>query len=280
MEFLDVEGAPFADQITAYLDSTVASIRSSRRKPPRATVLVVDDSEGHRVVALRSLRAAGFDVLSASDGLEGLGIAIRERPDVILTDVNMPRMDGWKLLRMLRSRPNLASTPIIFLTTLNDDSQRLKGYRLGVDDYLGKPFQGAELAARVDRVLARSRAHQGATANQALRGDLSQVSLASVLSLAEMERRTGSLLLLQGDDAIHLFLRDGAIVRVDLPPRFDGKRGIERIFHALSWQQGQFELSAAEVLCEDDLGLPTSFVLLEHARVQDEGAQAAVASGS
>jgi hypothetical protein len=69
-------------------------------------------------------------------------------------------------------------------------------------------------------------------------------------------------------------------VRVDLPPRFDGKRGIERIFHALSWQQGQFELSAAEVLCEDDLGLPTSFVLLEHARVQDEGAQAAVASGS
>jgi DNA-binding response OmpR family regulator len=181
---------------------------------------------------------------------------------------------------MLRSRPNLASTPIIFLTTLNDDSQRLKGYRLGVDDYLGKPFQGAELAARVDRVLARSRAHQGATANQALRGDLSQVSLASVLSLAEMERRTGSLLLLQGDDAIHLFLRDGAIVRVDLPPRFDGKRGIERIFHALSWQQGQFELSAAEVLCEDDLGLPTSFVLLEHARVQDEGAQAAVASGS
>ena len=110
-----------------------ASINNARRKQQRATVLVVDDSDGHRVVALRSLRAAGFDVLSAKDGLEGLGIAIRERPDVILTDVNMPRMDGWKLLRMLRSRPNLASTPIIFLTTLNDDSQRLKGYRLGVD---------------------------------------------------------------------------------------------------------------------------------------------------
>jgi hypothetical protein len=172
---------------------------------------------------------------------------------------------------MLRSRPNLASTPIIFLTTLNDDSQRLKGYRLGVDDYLGKPFQGAELSARVERILARSRAHQGATGNQALRGDLSQVALTSVLSLAEMERRTGSLLLLRGEETITLYLRDGAVVRIDLAPEYEHKKGIDRFFHALDWTSGQFELSAADVPTEDELELPTSFVLLEHARRQDEG---------
>ncbi len=273
MEFLDVEGVPFADQITAYLDKTVAAIEEQPKKKARATVLVVDDSDGHRIVAIRSLRAIGFDVLSANDGLEGLGVAIRERPDVILTDVNMPRMDGWKLLRMIRSRPNLASTPVIFLTTLTDDAQRLKGYRLGVDDYLGKPFQGAELAARVERVLVRSRSHAGAAGNQALRGDLSQVALASVLSLAEMERRTGSLLLLRDDETINLLLREGAVVRIDLPPRYADKRGIERFFHALSWSQGQFELSAAEVSVQDEMELPTSFVLLEYARRQDEAAR-------
>jgi uncharacterized protein (TIGR02266 family) len=273
MEFLDVEGMPFADQITAYLDNTAAAIAEQPRKRPRATVLVVDDSDGHRVVAIRSLRSIGFDVLSANDGLEGLGVAIRERPDVILTDVNMPRMDGWKLLRMVRSRPNLASTPVIFLTTLTDDAQRLKGYRLGVDDYLGKPFQGAELAARVERVLARSRSNAGATGNRALRGDLSQVALASVLSLAEMERRTGSLLLIRGDETITLLLREGSVVRIDLPDAHAGKQGIERFFHALEWTDGQFELSATEVDAEDELQLPTSFVLLEHARRTDEGSR-------
>lgn len=270
MEFLDVEGVPFADQITAYLDQAAASASEAPRRRARATVLVVDDSDQYRVNAIRSLRAIGFDVLSANDGLEGLGVAIRERPDVIVTDVNMPRMDGWKLLRMVRSRPNLANTPVIFLTTLTDDAQRLKGYRMGVDDYLGKPFQGAELAARVERIIARSRAYAGAPGNRALRGDLSQVALTSVLSLAEMERRTGSLLLVRGGETINLMLRDGAIVRVDLPSEHDGKRGIDRVLYALSWKDGQFELSTAEVDVPDEIGLPTSFVLLEHARREDE----------
>ncbi|MEO8182398.1 MAG: response regulator [Deltaproteobacteria bacterium] len=271
MEFLDVDGAPFADQISKYLDDKASSVSDQRRRKPRATVLVIDDSDSQRMAAIQCLRSSGFEVLSAADGLEGLGTAIRERPDVILSDVNMPRMDGWKLLRMIRARPNLANTPLIFLTTQSDDIARLKGYRLGVDDFLAKPFQGAELVARVERVLNRSRAQAGAGGNRALRGDLSQVALPSVLSLAEMERRTGSLLLVREDETITLLLREGAVVRIDLPARYADKKGIERFFHALSWTHGQFELSAIEVDARDELDLPISFVLLEHARRQDEG---------
>jgi uncharacterized protein (TIGR02266 family) len=269
MEFLDVEGVPFADQISSYLDDK-ATASDQRRRKPRATVLVIDDSDSQRMAIIQCLRSSGFEVLSAIDGLEGLGTAIRERPDVILSDVNMPRMDGWKLLRMIRARPNLATTPLIFLTTESDDIARLKGYRLGVDDYLSKPFQGAELVARVERVLNRSRAQAGAGGNRALRGDLSHVALPSVLSLAEMERRTGSLLLVRDDETITLLLKEGAVVRIDLPARYADKKGIERFFHALDWTQGQFELSAIEVDVEDELQLPISFVLLEHARRQDE----------
>jgi hypothetical protein len=125
---------------------------------------------------------------------------------------------------MIRARPNLANTPLIFLTTQSDDVARLKGYRLGVDDYLAKPFQGAELVARVERVLNRSRAQAGAGGNRALRGDLSHVALPSVLSLAEMERRTGSLLLVRDDETITLLLKDGAVVRIDLPARYADKK--------------------------------------------------------
>jgi response regulator RpfG family c-di-GMP phosphodiesterase len=171
---------------------------------------------------------------------------------------------------MIRARPNLATTPLIFLTTQSDDSARLRGYRLGVDDFLSKPFQGAELVARVERVLNRSRAQAGAGGNRALRGDLSQVALTSVLSLAEMERRTGSLLLVHDDETVTLLLREGAVVRIDLPAKFAHKQGIDRFFHALDWKEGQFELSAIEVDGEDELQLPISFVLLEHARKQDE----------
>jgi uncharacterized protein (TIGR02266 family) len=271
MEFLDAEGVPFADQISKYLDDKATSASDGRRRKPRATVLVIDDSDSQRMAAIQCLRSSGFEVLSAIDGLEGLGTAIRERPDVILSDVNMPRMDGWKLLRMIRARPNLANTPLIFLTTQSDDIARLKGYRLGVDDFLAKPFQGAELVARVERVLNRSRAQAGAGGNRALRGDLSQVALASVLSLAEMERRTGSLLLVHEDETVTLLLKDGQVVRIDLPPRHAHKKGIDRFFHALNWTQGQFELSAIEVDVHDEMQLPISFVLLEHARRQDEG---------
>jgi two-component system, OmpR family, response regulator len=186
--------------------------------------------------------------------------------------VNMPRMDGWKLLRMIRARPNLASTPLIFLTTQADDGARLRGYRLGVDDFVSKPFQGAELVARVERVLNRSRAQAGSGGNRALRGDLSQVALPSVLSLVEMERRTGNLLLVHGDETVTLLLKEGSVVRIDLPPRHAHKQGIDRFFHALNWKEGQFELSAAEVDVEDELQLPISYVLLEHARREDEGA--------
>ena len=101
-----------------------------------------------------------------------------------------------------------------------------------------------------------------------------------MLSLAEMERRTGSLLLIHGDETINLYLRDGAIVRVELPPCHDARTGIDRVFFALGWQAGQFELSAAEVLVEDEIELPTSYILLEYARRQDEDKQVTAAQNA
>ncbi len=269
MEFLDVGGVPFADHILAYLKATGSAPAPSDLPPANPHLaLVVDDEPLAREKVSASLAEAGFRVIVAKDGLEALGQAMRERPDIILTDVTMPGLDGWQLLRILRSRPNLATIPVIFLTRLTSDTERLKGYRLGVDDYVGKPFTGLELTLRVQRVIARNRQAQGS--NKALRGDLSQVSLASLLSLAEMERRTGNLLLVRNGETVRLHLRDGAVMRIDLPEEHSRKPPIDRFFYVLDWMSGQFELSSVEVPAEDALGLRTSFVLLEHARRKDE----------
>lgn len=272
MEFLDVGGAPLANQIQRFVAETVSSL-----PPPDSTplqdglALVVDDDELYRERATRALQDIGLEVVTARNGVDALGQALRRRPDVILSDVTMPEMDGWQLLRLIRSRPHLAQIPVIFLTRLTSDGERLLGYRLGVDDYVGKPFTAAELGARVRRIVERTRAQGGAPANKALRGDLSQVALPSMLSLVEMERRTGVLTLVCDDELATLYLREGAVVRIDLNPRFADKSGIDRFFHVLSWTRGQFELAAVEVTSEDQLNLRTSYVLLEHARLRDEG---------
>src|SRR6185312_11067917 len=100
---------------------------------------------------------------------------------LIVSDVNMPKMDGWQLLRLLRTKPQYATVPVLFTTTLSGEADRLRGYRLGVDDYLAKPFRVAELRARVHQLLARASARPvapeaAAPATRSLRGDLAHVS--------------------------------------------------------------------------------------------------------
>ncbi|HEY2735329.1 MAG TPA: response regulator, partial [Polyangiales bacterium] len=230
---------------------------------------VVDDNEHYRERAAKVMREAGFEVIVASNGFEGLSAALKHQPSVVLSDVQMPGMDGWALLRMIRARPTLRRTPVLFLTDLSSEEQRLRGYELGVDDYVAKPFTSVELIARVERILERVNMTEDAVAN-GMRGDLSKIPLSSLLSFAELERRTGILQLESERERATLHLREGAVMRIDLGEEHNRLEGIERIFHVLEWQSGRFELSSGGVFAEDVLGLPTTYVLLEHARRRDE----------
>jgi DNA-binding response OmpR family regulator len=238
-------------------------------------VLVVDDDRLLREQTARAMREAGHEVLTASNGVEALSLVLGESVDLVLTDVNMPTMDGWQLLRLIRARPKLAQVPVIFLTRLTSDTERLKAYELGVDDFVDKPFTREDLLPRVGRLLDRRRSDIPPGALEVLRGDLGQVALGSLLSLLDMERRTGILNLLHGTESAVLHLREGAVVRIDLPPRHDDKRGLDRFLHVLDFATGSFELTAVDVMGEDQLGLPITYVLLEHARRRDEAAEAA-----
>jgi len=117
------------------------------------TVLVIDDEPKIADLCRDYLRAAGYGVLTAGDGPEGLALARREHPDLVVLDLMLPGMDGLDVCRALRRD---GSVPIIMLTARVDESDRLVGLELGADDYLTKPFSPRELVARVRTVLRRA----------------------------------------------------------------------------------------------------------------------------
>src|SRR5215212_10014351 len=132
------------------------------------TILVVDDEPSIAQIAGDYLRHGGFGVITAANGVDALALARAQRPDLIVLDLGLPRMDGIEVARMLRSDGNV---PIIMLTARIDESDRLAGLELGADDYMTKPFSPRELVARVRSVLRRVDA-AGAGGDVLRRGDL------------------------------------------------------------------------------------------------------------
>lgn len=243
----------------------------AQAKMRRLSLVIVDDDHFQSDISSGAFMARGDEVRVARDGLAGLALCLQQTPDVILTDVQMPKMDGWQMVRLIRARAKLAKVPILFLTSLSSEGDRLVGYRLGVEDYLTKPYDPQDLVLRVDRAVLRAEQIQR-TANQAerdaLRGDLKQVGIQSILGFIEMERRSGILRIGPVEHA-RLEIREGRIIRAFLE-RFAKATPRGQLFKILDLTEGRFEFVQTEVTGPDEIQLPTSNVLLEHARLQDE----------
>jgi DNA-binding response OmpR family regulator len=118
-------------------------------------VLVVDDEEDYRVIMLDVLTAAGLEVQSVADGLEGLAALKNYLPDIILVDWMMPKLDGEKFCRAVRQDPRLRNIPIVMLTVKQTADEELEALNFGVDDFIVKPFKPEELLARIRVALCR-----------------------------------------------------------------------------------------------------------------------------
>jgi DNA-binding response OmpR family regulator len=118
-------------------------------------VLIVDDEAPIRLLCRVNLEAEQMDVLEAADGLSGLEAARRERPDVILLDVMMPGLDGWRVAEELLEDPDTSSIPIVFLTARAELRDQARGLDLGGLDYVTKPFNPVELAQTIRDVISR-----------------------------------------------------------------------------------------------------------------------------
>jgi len=116
-------------------------------------VLLIDDDVSILELLGRYLDKVGYEVVTAENGIQGLQQLYHQRPDIVVLDVMMPRMDGWETCRRIRE---MTDVPIIMLTVKGEEPDKLKAFRLGVDDYVTKPFSFAELTARIRAVLQRA----------------------------------------------------------------------------------------------------------------------------
>jgi len=132
-------------------------------------ILSVDDSKTIRLVLARLFRPFDCELLEAANGEEGLAVAIREKPDLIILDYNMPVMDGAEMLRRLRGEAGLRRSPVMVLTAQSSPESIATMARLGVRDYVTKPFRDEELLAKVGRIIPLvPRSNPGIETNQSL----------------------------------------------------------------------------------------------------------------
>jgi DNA-binding response OmpR family regulator len=178
-------------------------------------------------------------------------------------------------VRHLRSMPDFAMLPVIFLTALSSEDDRIRGFRLGADDYVTKPFRFEELDLRVAKTLRRTQQTMQETrdelgGNSGLRGDLAQIGLSSLLILIELERKSGLLQLrsLEGRSA-QILVRDGKVVHARLD---DADEPVDAacVYFLLTWSAGEFEFVACLVEGADRVNVTTTHLLMEGARRIDE----------
>lgn len=120
----------------------------------KGRILIVDDDKTLVRLMREALSKAEYDVITAANGIDALQELYAKQPDLVLLDVMMPRMDGWETAQRIRQ---VSPVPVIMLTAKDEESDKLKGFAAGVDDYVTKPFSFAEIVARVSAVLHRSR---------------------------------------------------------------------------------------------------------------------------
>ena len=135
--------------MTTLTQSETASVGQAGSK-----LLIVDDDQRLGEALMLYLKRLGYDVAIAYDGLQGLDMFQTFRPDLVILDVMMPRLNGWDMARRLRE---VSHVPIIMLTARGQENDRVMGLKLGADDYIAKPFSLRELEARVEAVLRRAR---------------------------------------------------------------------------------------------------------------------------
>jgi DNA-binding response OmpR family regulator len=203
----------------------------------RPRILIVEDeTKLARAIALY-LNPRGFDVRTAANGAEALERIAESRPDLIVADIMMPVMDGYTLCRRLRADPAACTIPFLFLTAKDDDLDRIRGLKLGADDYLAKPCDLEKINNRIQTLLARvEAARQIPLDSVRITGHLEDTDLLDLIQALEMYEKTGALLLKRDNESGALYLKEGRIVGAELGTA----AGKEPLASLLAWKHGTY----------------------------------------
>lgn len=224
-------------------------------------VLIVDDSPLIQQLVADAFRPRGFDILKAGDGADALKMVREQRPSLIVADILMPVMDGWRLCEEIRREPSTFDIPFIFLTTETEVRKRVRGLRLGADDFLTKPFAPEELVVRAEKLLEKSeRFRRLATATDALSGHTEHLPVADLLQILSLNSKTGVLRLENAaGDTGRIYFDGGRIIHAQL----EGVPGEKALFRLMMWPEARFLLEPLAPGVPTTIEGSTSSVLME-----------------
>ena len=251
-------------------------------------ILIVDAQRLTLQLAEDTLSKKGHEVRTATDGQAALNLVSRWEPDLILLDPDLPVMDGYQLVRLLRARPGSPFLPVLFQAPKKEVLERLAGFQLETDDYMPKPINPQELEIRIRGAMKR----RGETERRlrppappggeewtvrmsGMRGSLSLIGLPTVLTTLEMDRKSGVLVVVADElkAKARLEVQKGILVRATI----DGKSepaNAELIYALIPCVKGKFDFRPKVITAEDEIRAPMSSLILEGARRADENKRA------
>ena len=227
-------------------------------------MLLVDDSRMILEMIYDFFTPHGWLVDAAPNARKALALLESHAPpDVIVTDILMPEMDGWTFFEEVRGRPRFARIPVVFLTTETELTQRLRGFHMGADDYLTKPFDVEELHARVTRLVEQRQAldRARATGDDALiSGSVKHLSLADLLQILALNGKDGVVELRERKREGRIVFEKGSLVHAEC----GSVRGEKALYRMLGWSSATFRLvSRRGDSVERTVEMPTSNVLMD-----------------
>ncbi|MCP4402940.1 MAG: response regulator [bacterium] len=237
-------------------------------------ILIVEDEPGMIELLTVALEDEGYEISIASNGEQGLYKVTHEDPDLIISDVMMPDMNGYDFCQQLRSTPKTAAIPFIFLTAKKDVSDRVRGLNLGADDYISKPFHVVEVVARIKTLMMRVKRTRPPQSQQtsmpdteaAFAGDLEKMSIGEVMQTIALTRKIGRLVVVNGSRRGEIYFHEGIVTYADI----DRKKGEEGVYRLLSWANGQFKFDSNAEADTQNVQKSAESLLMEGMRRLDE----------
>lgn len=236
-----------------------------------AKILIVDDNP--HVLRLLNITLSkaeeNYDIVQAPNGEEAFEIANRLLPDLIISDVMMPKMDGIELCWMIRENSKIPMVPFIFLTSFEDQETAIRGFRAGADDYLNKPIDRKKLLNRTKELLNRGgtlkEVEKHADDRKGFSGDLKDLSIVELVQMLNLNKKSGVLKIHSASEG-EIYLKDGHLWATS----YQDKTGEEAFYGLVAETLGTFDFEIMNVDQDSNIENSTMNVIMEACRIMDE----------
>lgn len=231
-------------------------------------ILVVEDNAAVLGLLRKGLESLG-DIVTATDGADALLKAIEERPDLILSDYQMPGLNGRQFYEKLRARDETKKTPFIFLASRGDIEETLRQFTDGVEDYISKPFFVRDVVTRTKKLADRLHLEKLQTTARrpgVIEGRLEEMNVIDLFQSLEMGQKSCSLTLSRGKEKCQVFMENGQVYDAVV-----GKTtGDEAVYKVVDWNDGTFEIDFSGKSSQRRTTRSTQGLLMEALRLLDE----------